>query len=55
VDIGKEIDDYNGFDCGIFLLSPLIFDSLEESIRNGNETLSGGIRILYKKREYEGI
>jgi len=32
-----------------FLLSPLIFDSLEESIRNGDETLSGGIRILSKK------
>jgi CDP-L-myo-inositol myo-inositolphosphotransferase len=49
VDIGKKIDDYNGFDCGIFLLSPSIFDALEESVRNGDETLSGGIRILSKK------
>ena len=49
VDIGKKIEDYNGFDCGIFLLSPSIFDALEESIRNGDETLSGGIGILSKK------
>ena len=49
VDIGKKIEDYNGFDCGIFLLSPSIFDALEESIRKGDETLSGGIGILSKK------
>jgi len=47
-DIGKEIKDYNGVDCGIFLLSPLIFEALEESIKANDETLSGGIRILAK-------
>lgn len=46
--IGKNLDDYNGIDCGIFLLTPSIFEALEESGKNGDETLSGGIRILGK-------
>ncbi|MCD6257134.1 NTP transferase domain-containing protein [Candidatus Aerophobetes bacterium] len=48
--IGKKLKDYNGVDCGIFLLSPSIFKALEESIEKGDETLSGGVRILAKKR-----
>ncbi|RKY85038.1 hypothetical protein DRQ09_07815, partial [candidate division KSB1 bacterium] len=46
IDIGKELTIYNGVDTGIFLCSPSIFDALEESINNGNDTLSGGIRVL---------
>lgn len=46
--IGKNLVDYNGVDCGIFLLTPSIFEALEESSKNGDETLSGGIRILGK-------
>lgn len=49
-DIGKKIKDYNCVDCGIFLLSPSIFEALEESIEAGDETLSGGIRVLARKR-----
>jgi CDP-L-myo-inositol myo-inositolphosphotransferase len=49
VDIGKEIKDYDGVDCGIFVLSPSIFEALEESIRNGDETLSGGIKVGAEK------
>lgn len=48
VDIGKELTDYNGVDCGVFLLSSAIFDALEQSISEGDETLSGGIRVLTK-------
>jgi 1L-myo-inositol 1-phosphate cytidylyltransferase / CDP-L-myo-inositol myo-inositolphosphotransferase len=46
IKIGKNLEDYNGVDCGIFLLTPSIFEALEESRKNGDETLSGGIRIL---------
>jgi CDP-L-myo-inositol myo-inositolphosphotransferase len=46
IDITKG---YNGIDCGIFLCSPSIFEALDESIRGGDETLSGGISILAKK------
>jgi CDP-L-myo-inositol myo-inositolphosphotransferase len=45
-DIGKQLNDHDGIDTGIFLCTPAIFDALEESIAHGNETLSGGIRIL---------
>lgn len=52
LDIGKRLDQYNGVDCGIFLLTPsAIFDALEESMRNQDDTLSGGIRILGKSRK----
>jgi choline kinase len=52
LDIGKRLDHYNGVDCGIFLLTPFtIFEALEESIRNRDDTLSGGIRILGKNRK----
>ena len=46
--IGKNLDDYNAFDTGIFLCSPAIFFALEESMEMGDYTLSGVIRILAK-------
>lgn len=47
--IGKDLKEYNAFDTGIFLCTPAIFDAIEESIRNGDTTLSGGIRVLAGK------
>ena len=45
--IGKRLADFNGFDTGVFLCSPIIFRVLEESKeKDGDTTLSGGIRIL---------
>lgn len=46
-DIGKGITDFDGFDTGIFLCTPAIFDALERS-RNehGDTTLSGAVRML---------
>jgi len=46
IDIGKKIDGFHGLDCGLFLMTPDIFDALEESISRGDETLSGGIKVL---------
>jgi len=46
LDIGKGVERYNGFDTGIFLCTPLLFDALEESVRAGDSTLSGAIRLL---------
>ena len=48
-DIGKGLKDYDGIDCGIFLLSEDVFDAIEESIESGDDTLSGGIKVLAKK------
>jgi len=47
--IGKEIKKYNAFDTGIFLCSPAIFDAIEESIKDGDTSLSGGMRKLAKR------
>ena len=47
VEIGKSLADFNGFDTGVFLCSPAIFQALEQSIeKNGDTTLSGAVRVL---------
>jgi choline kinase len=51
LDIGKGIPDYQAFDTGIFLCSPVIFPALRDSIAVGDESLSGGIRELASKRQ----
>ena len=45
-DIDKRLNHYNGIDTGIFLCTPALFDALQESIHNGDEDLSGGIKVL---------
>ena len=45
--IGKGLDDFNGFDTGIFMCSPAIFEALEKSISERDDSsLSGGVRVL---------
>jgi choline kinase len=51
VDIGKKIPVYNAFDTGIFRCTPALFAGLEESVRRGDFSLSGGIRVLAEKRD----
>ncbi len=49
MNIGKKIPNYNAFDTGIFLCSPSIFKALEESILEGDTSLSDGIQVMIKK------
>jgi len=51
INIGKDIKKYNAYDTGIFLCSPAIFEALEESVANGDTSLSGGMKILAKKKK----
>ncbi len=44
--IGKTISSYNAIDTGMFLLSPDVFDVLEEAKKDGNCSLSDGIQLL---------
>jgi len=44
--IGKELTPFTAVDTGLFLLTPRVFDALEESSRAGDSSLSGGIRRL---------
>ncbi|MBW2340108.1 MAG: NTP transferase domain-containing protein [Deltaproteobacteria bacterium] len=51
LDIGKNTKNYNAHDTGIFLCSPALFGAIEESIQNGDTSLSGGVRVLARKRK----
>ena len=47
VAIGKGLADFNGFDTGIFLCTPALFEALERSATDQDDTtLSGGVRRL---------
>ena len=44
--VGKLIGDFNGFDTGVFLCTPIIFDALEQSQAAGDESISGAMNVL---------
>ncbi len=46
VEIGKQISHYDAFDTGMFLCSPQLFGILESAKKNGNCSLSDGMRKL---------
>ncbi len=46
--IGKAIKDFNAFDTGVFLCTPVIFDALEESQAHGDDSISGAMNVLAK-------
>jgi CDP-L-myo-inositol myo-inositolphosphotransferase len=52
-DIGKELQEYNAIDTGIFLCSGSIFEALESALSKGGESLSEGIRELAGSRRME--
>jgi 1L-myo-inositol 1-phosphate cytidylyltransferase / CDP-L-myo-inositol myo-inositolphosphotransferase len=48
--VGKELREYDAFDTGVFLCSPAILPAFEASIRDGDDSLAGGVRRLAKQR-----
>jgi CDP-L-myo-inositol myo-inositolphosphotransferase len=46
VNLGKSLTDFNAIDVGVFMLTPALFDALRKSQDEGDESLSGGIRVL---------
>ena len=51
LDIGKQIADYDAYDTGMFLCSPALFDVLESVKKEGNCSLSDGMRMLGRGRK----
>jgi 1L-myo-inositol 1-phosphate cytidylyltransferase len=50
VDIGKDIARYDALDTGMFLCSPALFDTLQSVVKDGNCSLSDGMRQLARQR-----
>ncbi len=50
VDIGKDIPNYDALDTGMFLCSPVLFDTLQSVVKDGNCSLSDGMRKLAQDR-----
>jgi 1L-myo-inositol 1-phosphate cytidylyltransferase / CDP-L-myo-inositol myo-inositolphosphotransferase len=48
--VGKELREYDAFDTGVFLCSPAILPAFEVSIREGDDSLTGGVRRLAEQR-----
>jgi CDP-L-myo-inositol myo-inositolphosphotransferase len=46
IKIGKQIQSYNAADTGIFILDKMVFNALEEAIKQGKDKLADGIEIL---------
>lgn len=46
VDIGKDIEVYDAIDTGMFLCTPALFDDLDRAGKDGNCSLSDGMRRL---------
>lgn len=55
LEIGKELNNYNGIDTGLFLCRPFLFDALKNSREEGDASLSGGIRKLTNLKKIKGV
>jgi len=56
LNIGKTIDDFNGFDTGLFLCTPAIFEALEGACKVHNDTtLSAAIRVLAENKHAKSV
>jgi 1L-myo-inositol 1-phosphate cytidylyltransferase len=51
VDIGKDLAHYDALDTGMFLCSPALFHRLESARRDGNCSLSDGMRQLAQEQK----
>ena len=51
VDIGKDLARYDALDTGMFLCSPALFHRLESAKKDGNCSLSDGMRQLAREQK----
>lgn len=53
--LGKNITVFNSIDTGIFLFDARIFEALQRSIKKGDTTLSGAVRVLAKENAIQSL
>jgi len=51
IEIGKDIDRYDALDTGMFLCSSVLFEKLACAMKDGNCSLSDGMRQLARERK----
>ncbi|MBA2430686.1 MAG: nucleotidyltransferase, partial [Chthoniobacterales bacterium] len=55
IDIGKQLQDYDAIDTGVFLCSDEIFRYLRAAQRDGDCSLSDGIRAMAAERKVRAV
>jgi choline kinase len=55
IDIGKEITQYNGVDCGIFRLNNRFFKAMNEALSKNQDSISAAIKILIRNKIMEAV
>lgn len=55
INIGKEIKQYNGVDCGIFKLNNRYFVAMREALKSGADSISAAVSILIKNDDMEAV
>lgn len=47
--LGKDLREFDAVDTGMFALTPAVFGAMRQSIKSGDESLSGGIGELARR------
>jgi len=55
VQIGKELQQYNGIDCGVFRLTSRYFSAMREQLHQGKESISAAIQGLIANDDMEAV
>jgi 1L-myo-inositol 1-phosphate cytidylyltransferase len=55
VDIGKDIEHYDALDTGMFHCDPVLFRWLEKAMKDGNCSLSDGMRLMAKNGTFKAF
>ncbi len=53
--IDKDLEEYNGIDCGIFRLTSRFFESMRKKLENGQESISAGVGLLIQDSDMEAV
>ena len=55
VDIGKEIANFDALDTGMFLCNPVLFERLKSATKDGDCSLSDGMRELAREQKLRAM
>ena len=55
VNIGKEIEEYNHIDCGIFRLTNRFYEAMERALEKGEESISAAVNQLVADNDMKAV